>query len=89
MRTRFFELVDVVDLPVIHGVSAIGTRLCLYSYQRDNNALTPPRVPPDAVFMNDIALAARWDTDLLSEEGVERLTEIAAAVKTMVAQHQW
>ena len=44
MRTRFFELVDVVDLPVIYGVSALGTRLCLYSYQRDSNALTPPRI---------------------------------------------
>ena len=39
--------------------------------------------------MNDIEPAARWDIDLLSEEGVERMTEIAAAVKTMVAQRQW
>ena len=89
MRTQFFDLADVVDLPVIHGVSALGTRLCLYSYQRHNNTLTPPRIPPDAEFMNDIAPAARWDIDLLSEEGVERMTEVAGAVKTMVAQHQW
>jgi hypothetical protein len=34
--------------------------------------------------MNDIAPAARWDIDLLSEEGVERMTEVAGAVKTMV-----
>ena len=41
VRTRFFDLADAVDLPVIHGVSTLGTRLCLYSYQRDSNALTP------------------------------------------------
>jgi hypothetical protein len=51
--------------------------------------LTPPRIPPDAEFMNDITPAARWDIDLLSEEGVERMTEVAGAMKNMVAQHQW
>jgi len=89
MRARFFDLADVVDLPVIHGVSALGTCLCSYLYQRNNNTLTPPRIPLDAEFMNDVAPAARWDIDLLSEEGVERMTEVAGAVKTMVAQHQW
>ena len=48
--------------------------------------LTPPCIPPDAEFMNDITPAARWDIDLLSEEGVERMTEVAGAI---VAQHQW
>jgi len=42
MRTRFFDLADVVELPVIHGVSALGTRLCFYSYTRDDNVGPSP-----------------------------------------------
>ncbi|KAF7966874.1 hypothetical protein HWV62_36689, partial [Athelia sp. TMB] len=88
MRAQFFDLADVVELPVIHGVSALGTRLCFYSYRFDNSTLTPPRIPPDSELMNDVAPAARWNVDILSEEGVARMTEAADDVKTMVAQHQ-
>lgn len=78
-----------MDLPVIHGVSALGTRLCFYSYHRDNETLTPPPIPRDAGLMTDVAPAAWWDIDLLSEEGVKRMTDVAIAVKSMVARHQW
>jgi hypothetical protein len=33
--------------------------------------------------MNDVAPAARWNIDLLSEEGVERMTKVVGAVKTV------
>jgi len=89
MRTRFFDLADVVELPVIHGVSALGTRLCFYSYTRDDNVLDPPRIPPDVERMNDVAPAARWNFDILSDEGVARMTHVANEVKAMVAQHAW
>ena len=36
-RIWFFDLADVV--------SALGTRLCFYSYTRDDNVLDPPRIP--------------------------------------------
>ena len=89
MRTRFFDLADVVELPVIHGVSALGSRLCFYSYTRDDNVLDPPRIPPDVERMNDVAPAARWNFDILSDEGVARMTHVANEVKAMVAQHAW
>ena len=91
MRSRFFDLADVVELelPVIHGISALGTHLCLYSYQRDNNALNPPNIPRDSTLMNDVAPEARWDIDLLSEEGMKKMTEVANAVKNMATQHEW
>ncbi|KAF8885408.1 hypothetical protein CPB84DRAFT_1788435 [Gymnopilus junonius] len=89
MRTRFFDLVDAVELPVIHGVSALGTRLCFYSYDTVNNTLTPARIPQDPELMLDVAPASRWDVDLLSEQGVARMTQVADNVKSMVAQRQW
>ena len=89
VRTQFFELADEVELPVIHGASALGTRLCFYSYTRDSNVLDPPRIPPDVERMNDVAPAARWNLDILSDEGAAKMTQIANEVKAMVAQHSW
>jgi hypothetical protein len=89
MNIWFFDLADVVELPVIHGVSALGTHLCFYSYPRDDNVLDPPRIRPDVERMNDVAPAARRNFDILSDEGVARMTQVANEVKAMVAQHAW
>lgn len=89
MRTQFYALADVVELPVIHGVSALGTHVCFYSYNRDNAVVDPPPIPADVNQMNDVAPAARWNFDVLSDEGVARMTQVANEVKAMVAQHAW
>ncbi|PPR00670.1 hypothetical protein CVT26_012327 [Gymnopilus dilepis] len=89
MRKRFFDLADVVELPVIHGVSALGTRLCFYEYTRNNDLLIPYCKPSNDNHMNDVAPAARWNYDVLSEEGVAKMTQVANEVKAMVAQHAW
>ncbi|KAJ8475499.1 hypothetical protein ONZ45_g15587 [Pleurotus djamor] len=89
MRAHFFELADTAKLPVTHGVSALGTRLCFYSYTKDNDTLQPLPIVPDPNRMTDVAPAARWDFDVLSDEGVEKMTQIANEVKTMVVQRTW
>ena len=86
MRKRFTNLAPLVDLPVMHGVSALGPRLCFYSYTRDNDILVPPRIPPDPERVDDVAPAERWNYDVLSDEGVARLTQVANEVKAMVAE---
>ncbi|KAK0473601.1 hypothetical protein IW261DRAFT_685884 [Armillaria novae-zelandiae] len=90
MRMRFYDLVDVVQLPVLHGLSALGSRLCLYSYNYANATLSPHHIPSrDPELMNDVAPVGWWNVDLLSEEGVAMLTEVSNEVKAMVAQWQW
>jgi hypothetical protein len=89
MRTRFFDLIDAVELPVIHGVSALGPLLCFYSYDTVYNTMTPARIPQDPELMLDVAPASRWNVDLLSENGVARMSQVADHVKSMVAQRQW
>jgi hypothetical protein len=32
MRTRFEALADQLTIPTLYGVSALGTRLCVYTY---------------------------------------------------------
>jgi len=86
MRAQFLELADAVKLPVLHGVSALGTRLCFYSFQSDTNMLTPPRVLKDLGSMKDVAPPTRWDVDLLSEEGEAKMRQVVDEVKAMVAQ---
>ncbi|KIJ53221.1 hypothetical protein M422DRAFT_25682 [Sphaerobolus stellatus SS14] len=87
MRTCFFDLVDAVQLPVLYGVSALGTRLCFYSYQSNDDALSPIRIDAKPLLMKDVTPADWWNIDLLSDEGVIKLTEVVNDVKAMVARH--
>ena len=89
MRKRFVGLEEAVELPVIHGVSAFVPRLCFYSYTRNNRDVVPPCIPADAEYINDSAPAAQWNFDILSDEGMANMTQIADEVEAMVAQHAW
>ncbi|KAK0502319.1 hypothetical protein EDD18DRAFT_687317 [Armillaria luteobubalina] len=89
MRVQFYDLVDTVQLPVLHSLSALGSRLCLYSYNYANATLSPRRIPLDPDQMNDVALVGWWSVDLLSEEGVAMLTKVVNEVKAMVVQRRW
>ncbi|KIJ55181.1 hypothetical protein M422DRAFT_199271 [Sphaerobolus stellatus SS14] len=89
MRTHFFHLADDVQLPVLHGISALGTRLCIYSYQSNDGALSPIRIDANPLLMNDVAPAEWWNIDLLSDEGVVKLTEVVNDVKATVARNKW
>lgn len=87
MRNQFEELIDGLAIPTLHGISLLGPHLSFYVYSKVENTLHPPLIPRDQKYVNDRAPAKQWDTELLSDEGVQRLTLVADHVKEMVNKH--
>ncbi|KAF5386424.1 hypothetical protein D9757_006638 [Collybiopsis confluens] len=83
MRKRFALLVDRIRIPVLYGISAIGTRICVYKYTKDTNVLSPPLIPRDPAVINDTAPASRWNCDILEEEGEVLLRGLVDEIKKM------
>jgi hypothetical protein len=60
-----------------------------YTYSKDKNNILPPLIFCDPNQVDDCAPAACWDTELMSEDGVRKLTAVANHVKEMVNNHWW
>ncbi|KAK0460138.1 uncharacterized protein EV420DRAFT_1620021 [Desarmillaria tabescens] len=78
---------DQCPIPTLHGVSAMGTRLCFYSLdltQADPKIL-PPIIPRDPSFFNDTAPAGRWDCSVLEVEGETKLRAVVDEIKQACA----
>ncbi|RPB22137.1 hypothetical protein L211DRAFT_885871 [Terfezia boudieri ATCC MYA-4762] len=69
MREQFRILFDDVELPILYGVSAIGTRLCIYTWNKETRRITPNAIPIDTNVTSDTAPAARWDLEMMTAEG--------------------
>lgn len=87
MRDRVRDLMTELRIPKLHGVSALGVRLAFYRYDAATHGLEPPAIPRDPLFVNDTAPAVRWSVNLLSDEGYERLVQLATEVKNMARAH--
>ncbi|KIM38555.1 hypothetical protein M413DRAFT_75955 [Hebeloma cylindrosporum] len=70
-------------IPTLYGISAIGTRLSVYKYDKETRVVSPPSVPRNPIKMTDVAPVNRWNTDLLGNIGEKRYKEIVAEVKAM------
>ena len=87
MRRRFRDLRQILTIPILHGISAFGTRLSFYEYDSATQVLKPPQVlrsNPDLLI--DVAPITRWDCDVLHPEGANRLRNIVNQVKEMCTQ---
>jgi hypothetical protein len=85
MRERFEALADKLTIPTLYGVSALGTRLCVYAYDKETAALQPERIDEDPKRVNDRAPAHRWDLDIMAPTGEQRIRELVTHVKDMCA----
>ncbi|KAF8424066.1 hypothetical protein EV426DRAFT_100488 [Tirmania nivea] len=47
MREWFRILFDDVEISILYGVSAIGTRLCIYTWNKESRRITPNAIPID------------------------------------------
>ncbi|KAF8332513.1 hypothetical protein F5887DRAFT_996703 [Amanita rubescens] len=68
IRTRMTNLSVRCPIPVLHGISAMGTRLCFYTKPR-YDAILPQQIPANTGTMTDTAPPERWNCDLLEREG--------------------
>ena len=80
MRWRMRELFDR-GLSEVHGISALGTKLCFYCLDKKAESLTPLFIPRDPAYIKDVAPAHLWDTDLLTDDGYDRFMGIVQRVK--------
>ena len=87
MRNTFDELIDDLAIPTLHGISALGPHLSFYAYSKEENTIHPTLILCDPDQDNDRAPAERWDTELMSENAVQRLNAVANHVKEMVNDH--
>ncbi|KZT08512.1 uncharacterized protein LAESUDRAFT_724020 [Laetiporus sulphureus 93-53] len=84
IRSRIRDLCDNCPLPVLHAVSAFGTRLCFYR-KPQGRAMEPPSIAADPELETDTAPRERWDCDILEEEGARRFQAVVEEIKQACA----
>jgi hypothetical protein len=82
------------SLTELHRISALGTRLCFYSFDKKLESTTPPlrltTIPRNEAYVNDIVPVDRWDTDILSDDGYNRFMKVCDHVRALaVAEGVW
>ncbi|CCM05873.1 uncharacterized protein FIBRA_08110 [Fibroporia radiculosa] len=85
IRGHFRDLHPDVIIPTVPAISAFGTLLSFYRYDKTSNSLTPA-IEADLPIMTDTAPKDRWDCDILDATGTTRFREMANEVKTMCTQ---
>ncbi|KDQ09034.1 hypothetical protein BOTBODRAFT_165233 [Botryobasidium botryosum FD-172 SS1] len=83
MRDSFREFVEALQIPILHGVSALGTRLAFYQYDAESTIIKPIAIPRDPIRVNDTAPQVLWHTDVLSDEGVQLIGLVVDEIKEM------
>ncbi|KAF9185466.1 hypothetical protein BGZ49_004286 [Haplosporangium sp. Z 27] len=86
IHDRFKELAPLIRTPRFYMISAIGTQCCIYTYERGANGITitPPAIHPiNCGIVEDLAPAARWDIDLCTLAGRNRLNEYFIDIRNM------
>ncbi|KAK7027079.1 hypothetical protein R3P38DRAFT_2941560 [Favolaschia claudopus] len=82
IRQRLVDLGSESPLTVLHAVSAIGTKLCFYTYTKSSSEpISPPGIPYDRIRVNDVAPREWWSTDVLEAEGEQRFREVTERIK--------
>ncbi|KAF4616645.1 hypothetical protein D9613_008327 [Agrocybe pediades] len=83
LRVQFLDVMDRAVTPRIPGVIAFGTRLAFYEYVPATRKLTPPWIPEDPTYLNDVAPIERWNYDVLEAPGFARLRHETQSVIEM------
>jgi hypothetical protein len=83
--TAFDSIADC-PLPVLHGVSAFGTKFCFYRMHRDQTI--QPSLSSFIPLHPGWTRAApqeRWDCDIFEEEGEKRFKSMVEEIKQACA----
>ncbi|KAH9957031.1 hypothetical protein BC827DRAFT_1228374 [Russula dissimulans] len=80
IRNRLVDLEGHTPLPILYGISAVGTRLCFYEFEKASRRTTPRFIPSDLEFATDVAPQERWDCDVLEADGEQRLRALATHI---------
>lgn len=85
MRERFIQLFERCPIDTLYGISAFGTRICIYHVTRENGIIQPIAIEDHVNIMIDSAPLDRWNIDILNVQGRMQLNGIFNLVKQMCA----
>ncbi|KZT07352.1 uncharacterized protein LAESUDRAFT_651857, partial [Laetiporus sulphureus 93-53] len=80
IRLRLIDFSGRALLPVLYGISAIGTKLCFFEFEKASRRMIPRRISGDPEFTIDVAPQKRWDSDVLEADGEQRRRALAAKI---------
>lgn len=80
VRRRLFDVSGRAILPVLYGISAIGTKLCFYEYETVQRRISPRRISNDPDLITDVAPKEQWDCDVLEADGEQRLRALVERI---------
>jgi len=80
VRDRIHDLYADCPLPVLHAVSAMGTRLCFF-HKRGAEAIQPPFIEEHPVLQTDSAPSERWHWDIIEDEGMRKFQDVVEEIK--------
>ena len=59
-------------LPILYGISATGTKLCFFEFNKQLGSVTPPQIPKHPLFAVTTTPVDWWDCDVLKAATVGR-----------------
>ncbi|KIJ13352.1 hypothetical protein PAXINDRAFT_117401 [Paxillus involutus ATCC 200175] len=69
MKEQFDALTDQLSILTLYGISALGTKLCVYTYDSVAGTLEPDSIERDPRRVRDRVPAARWNLDVMTPDG--------------------
>lgn len=89
MRRLFNDMLEICPLPILYGISAFGTKLCVYKGDTATFDIEPPKDLSAAEFSIPRGyLENQWSVELLSQEGFEEMKSIAICVQQACSDWQ-
>ena len=85
LRRRFLDCADNLRIPILHSVSAFGTKLAFCKYHKASRKLEPRQIAPDRDILTSTAPREWWSCGILEEEGANRFRAVVDEVKAMSA----
>ncbi|PWW74330.1 hypothetical protein C7212DRAFT_329035 [Tuber magnatum] len=67
----------------LYGISALGTRLCVYTTQQRNGDIEPEAIVENPARITDTTPAGCWSIDILEPEGGKRVREVVVYINAM------
>ena len=86
MRKRFLDLLGRLEVPILYGVSALGSKVCYYTYDEGSRRVSPKVIKNEQKLVIDTAPADRWSLDIMTPDRGKKLREVLNHVKAVCAQ---
>ena len=87
IREQILDLKRDLQVPILHAISAFGTHLTFYRYEKTTNLATPVAISKNPNFITDVAPIERWKDDLMQPNGEQKLLIVADEVKVMCKKY--